>query len=67
MRAIDRFRNQDDECVHPLWFGILILFSVMTMISTFCCLRVKCSSQIRHLFNTLFGRNNETNGKKGFV
>ncbi len=64
MRTIDLFHNRDDEFVHPLWLGMLILFSVLTIIGTFCCLRIKCGPQIRHLFNTLFGRNNETNGKK---
>ncbi len=67
MRTFDKYYNQDDEFVHPLWLGILILFSVMIIISMLCCLRIKYGSQIRHLLNKLFGRNSETNGKKDLL
>lgn len=66
MRTIGRYNRQDDEFVHPLWLGILLLFSVMTIIGTICCLKIKCGSQLCHLLNRLCGRNNEMNGKKGF-
>jgi len=65
MRAIGKYYHSNDEFVHPLWLGTLILFIVMTIIGIICCLRIKCGSQLSHLLNRLFGRNNETNGKKG--
>ena len=57
------FDGQDDEFIHPLWLGILLLFSVVIIIGTLCCLRIKFGSQLRHLLMRLIGRNIETNGK----
>ena len=59
MRTIDKYYNQNDEIFHPLWLGILILFSVMIIIGLFCCVRIKYGTPLRNLFNRLFGRNNK--------
>jgi hypothetical protein len=63
MRTLEKDYSQDDEFIHPLWLGILLLFSVIIIIGTLCCLRIKCGSQLRHLLMRLFGRNIETTGK----
>ncbi|UJR08500.1 hypothetical protein I4U23_012766 [Adineta vaga] len=57
MRAIDRFYNQEDEFMHPLWIGILLLLSIIIIIGLFCCIRIKCHSQLRILRDRLFRRN----------
>ncbi len=67
MQTLDKYYSQGDEFIHPLWLGILILFSVIIIIGTLCCLRIKCGSQLCHLLTRLFGRNIETNGKYGAV
>jgi hypothetical protein len=64
MRIVDKYYNQDDDFIHPLWLGILLLLSVITIIGTLCCLRIKFGSKLLHLLNRLFCRNIETNGKK---
>lgn len=62
MRTIDKYYNQNDEYIHPFWLGILILLSVMTIIGTLCCLRVRFGEQLRYLCNKLFGRDTQSNG-----
>ena len=32
MRTIDEYHTQNDEYFHPLWLGIIILFSVISII-----------------------------------
>ena len=63
MRTIDKYPNRNDEIFHPLWLGILMLFSVMIIIGILCCIRIKCGAQLRALLNRLFGRNIKKNGK----
>ena len=55
-------KNHDDN-LHPLWLGILLLFTVITVIGILCILRRKCGSKILHLFNRLCCRNKSNNGK----
>jgi hypothetical protein len=63
MGTIDKYPNQHDEVFHPLWLGILILFSAMIIIGILCYLRIKCNSQLRVLHDSLFCRNNKKTGK----
>ncbi|CAF0756690.1 unnamed protein product [Adineta steineri] len=44
---------QIDEPLHPLWLGILMLFSVMIILGILCFMRRKCGSQIHHVFKVL--------------
>jgi hypothetical protein len=53
MRRINKYQNEHDEFLHPLWLGILILFSVIIILGLLCFMRKKCGSQIRHLFYVL--------------
>jgi hypothetical protein len=63
MRTIDKYYNQNDEIFHPLWLGILILFSVMIIIGLFCCVRMKYGTPLRILFNRLCCRKIKKRGK----
>ncbi|CAF1410988.1 unnamed protein product [Adineta ricciae] len=54
MRAIEKYSNQDDELLHPLWIGILLLLSIIIIVGFVCYIRVKCHSQVRLLCNHLF-------------
>ncbi|CAF1060522.1 unnamed protein product [Adineta ricciae] len=56
MRAIEKYSNQDDELLHPLWIGILLLLSIIIIVGLVCYIRVKCHSQVRLLCNRLFRR-----------
>ncbi|CAF2534196.1 unnamed protein product [Rotaria sp. Silwood2] len=58
MRTFDTHYNPDDASLHPLWLGSLILFCVIIILGTLCCLRIKCSSLWGNLFNRSFKRNN---------
>ena len=63
MRRIEKYLSQEEDFVDPLWLGILLLFMVVTIIGTLCCLRVKCGVQLRRLLNRLLGRHIEMNGR----
>ncbi|CAF0941891.1 unnamed protein product [Adineta steineri] len=57
MKAIDHYYDPFDELFHPLWLGILLLFSVIIITGMFCYLRIKCRSQLRNICDRLFENN----------
>jgi hypothetical protein len=64
MRTINKYQNEDEELLHPLWLGILMLFTIIIVIGLSCCLRKQYGSQLRLLFNRLCCRNTIKKGKK---
>ena len=46
MNTSNAYENDNEEYLHPLWLGILILFAVITILSILCFIRKRCGSQI---------------------
>jgi len=63
MRRIKKYQYEDSELLHPFWLGLLMLFTIITIIGMLCFLRKKCGSHLCHLFNRLCCRNELNNGK----
>lgn len=53
---------EDDEFLHPLWLGILILFTVIIVVGISCLVRKKFGSSILNFFNQLRCRNKSNQG-----
>lgn len=53
MKRTRKYENDSDEYLHPFWLGLLMLFTVTTVIGAICFLRRKCGSRICNLFNYL--------------
>jgi len=53
MKRNRKYENDSDEYLHPFWLGLLMLFTVTTVIGTICFIKKKCSSNLRYLFNCL--------------
>jgi len=48
--ANQTFDQYHDAYIHPLWLGIIMLFTVIIVMSIACLIRIKYGSQILHLF-----------------
>jgi hypothetical protein len=60
MQTFDQYH---DAYIHPLWLGIIMLFTVIIVMSIACLIRIKYGSQILHLFNRLCCRKKLNHGK----
>jgi hypothetical protein len=66
MRRIQKYSNQFDEVFHPFWLGLIMLFTIITVVGMVCLIWKKCGLRLRCLFNRLRGRNELNDGKKKF-
>ncbi|UJR37756.1 hypothetical protein I4U23_030449 [Adineta vaga] len=58
MNIVNKYRDEQDEFLHPFWLGILILLVVITVLSILCFIRKKCGSQIEALLKSICCGNN---------